>query len=315
MVEVNAVHWSKSKWLLDSKKMRTLVRLALVALISGCGSLVGSGALAPAATPVSASPVFLAACANGARPQTELDWAGLPPFVPTSSSMQCLLSAVAGPVSYSGGYDFAIQLADRRVLHLYERRGSPPVKEGTSPALRTGLRDVNGAKWIWTTLANGATILDTTSGEVYVALSLAGDESQVDTLVEIARSLRPVEAYPRPSARDICATLPTGANAYVVAAAFASSAASVVKWHETPSSPDGPRPVSQWRQHPATEPVAVCYLDGDFGLAKQPPPQPGSTATPLPNWNRVVYLVGADRRPVGVTFGWQDRIPIRDPGP
>ena len=79
--------------------------------------------------------------------------------------------------------------------------------------------------------------------------------------------------------------------------------------------PVGMRVVSTWRDHPATEPVAVCYLDGDFGPAKHPAPLPGSTATPVPNWDRVIYLVGADRRPIGVTFGWQDRIAIRDPGP
>ncbi len=184
--------------------------------------------------------------------------------------MQCLLNAVSGATSYDGGYDFAIQLADRRVLHLYERRGSRPVKEGAS---------------------------------------------QLDTLVEVASSLRPAETLRRASARDICASLPIGPTPYVVAAAFDSTAASVVKWHETPLSPGGPRPVSQWRDHPATERVAVCYLDGDFGSAKGPPPMAGNSATPLPNWNRVVYLVGADRRPIGVVFGWQDRIPIRDPGP
>ncbi|MDQ2914300.1 MAG: hypothetical protein M3T56_13710 [Chloroflexota bacterium] len=257
----------------------------------------------------------MAACASSARPQTELDWAGLPPLVPTSPSMQCLLNAVSGATSYDGGYDFAIQLADRRVLHLYERRGSRPVKEGASQSLRNGERDVNGVKWEWATLANGATILATTHDGVYTELSLPGDESQLDTLVEVASSLRPAETLRRASARDICASLPIGPTPYVVAAAFDSTAASVVKWHETPLSPGGPRPVSQWRDHPATERVAVCYLDGDFGSAKGPPPMAGNSATPLPNWNRVVYLVGADRRPIGVVFGWQDRIPIRDPGP
>ncbi len=291
------------------------MHLALVGLIAACGSHVESGAIGPAATPVPASPVFLTACPSGARPQTELDWAGLPPLVPTSPSLQCLLNAVSGASSYDGGYDFAIQLADRRVLHLYERRGSRPVKEGASQTLRAGQRDVNGTTWEWATLANGVTILDTTSGGVYTELALPGDESQVDTLVEVARSLRPVEAYPRPSARDICAALPVGANPLTVAAAFESSAGSVVTWHETPSSPDGPRAVSPWRDHPAAEPVAVCYVDGDFGAAKGGPRLPGSSATPLPNWNRVVYVVGVDRRPIGVVFGWQDRIPLRDPGP
>jgi hypothetical protein len=295
--------------------MRILLQIGLIAVVAACGSHVESGALSPAPGPVSASPVFLNACASGARPQAELDFAGLPPLVPTSPSLRCLLNAVSGATSYDGGYDFVIQLSDRRVLHIYERRGSRPVKDGTSPSLRMGDRDVNGTKWEWATLANGATMLATTSGGVYAELSLAGDDSQVDTLVEVARSLRPVEALPRPSARDICAALTVGPYPYVVAAAFASSAGSVVKWQETPLSPDGPRAVSQWRDHPATEPVAVCYLDGDFGSAKGGPPGYGTTSTPLANWNRVIYLVGAERRPIGVTYGWQDRIPIRDPGP
>jgi hypothetical protein len=290
--------------------MRIPLQIGLLALVAACGSNGDSGALAGS---VLASPVFLKACATDARPQSELDWAGLPPLVPTSPSMSCLLNATAGSTSYDGGYNFAVRLNDQRVLGIYERRGSRPVKDGARPPLQVGEREVNGVKWSLTTLAGGATILDATSGGVYTELSVTG--GSVDTLVEIASSLRPAEAFPRPSARDICAALPVGPTPYVVAGAFASSAGSVVKWHETPASPDGPRPISPWRDHPATERVALCYLDGDFGPAKQPAPLPGSSATPLPDWNRVVYLVGVDRRPIGVVFGWQDRIAIRDPGP
>jgi hypothetical protein len=289
------------------------MQIGLIALVAACGSQVESGAFAPAAGPASASPVFLQACASGARPQAELDWAGLPPLVPTSPSMSCLLNAVGGATTYDGGYNFVIRLNDQRVLGIYERRGSRPVKDGARPSIQIAEREVNGVKWSLTSLAGGAAILDATSGGVYTELSVTG--GSVDTLVEIAGSLRPVEAFPRPGARDICAALPVGPKPYVVAAAFASSAGSVVKWHETPMSPNGPRPVSEWRDHPANEQVALCYLDGDFGPAKQPAPVPGSSATPLPDWNRVVYLVGVDRRPIGVVFGWQDRIPIRDPGP
>jgi hypothetical protein len=294
--------------------MRIPLQIGLIALVAACGSHVESGALAPAAGPVPASPVFLDACASGPRPQTELDWAGLPPFVPTSSSMSCLLNAVSGETTYDGGYDFAIQLSDQRVLHLYERSGSPPVKAGVSPSLRTGEREVNGTKWTWATLANGVTILDATIGGVYTELALPGDESQLATLVDIAGSLRPAAAFRRPNAREICAGLRIGIDPYAVAAAFDSTAASVVKWEETPRSPDGPHAVSRWRAHAATEPVAVCYLDGDFGPSKISPPGAANRQA-LPNWDRVVYLVGVDRRPIGVIFGWQDRIPIRDPGP
>jgi len=295
--------------------MRIPLQIALIAFIGACGGHVESGGLAPTSNALPASPVYMKACPTGARPQSELDFAGLPPLVPTSSALRCLLNAVGGASMYDGGYNFVIQLTDGRVLQIYERRGSRPIKDGASASLRAGERDVNGAKWQWATLANGSTILDSTSSGVYVALSLSGDESQVDMLVEIARNLRPVEAVPRPSARDICAALPVSSNPVAVAAAFDSSAGSVVKWEETAPMPVGMRVLSGWRDHPAAEPVAVCYLDGDFGPAKHPAPLPDSTATPVANWNRVVYLVGADRRPMGVVFGWQDRIAIRDPGP
>jgi hypothetical protein len=294
--------------------MRILVQIGFVALITACGSFFDSGPLAPAAAPLSASPVFLQACAAGARPQTELDWAGLPPLVPTSPTMRCLLNAVGGS-TYDGGYNFVIQLTDGRVLQIYERRGGRPVKEGASQAVPAGSRELNGVQWTWAKLANGATILEATTSGVYVELSAGGNDSQIDMLAEIARSLRPVEAVPRPSAREICSALSIGPNPYVVAAAFDTHAASIVGWEETAPMPVGMRVVSTWRNHPATEPVAVCYLDGDFGAAKGPAPLPGSAATPLPNWDRVVYLVGAERRPIAVIFGWQDRIPIRDPGP
>jgi len=295
--------------------MRIALQIALVFLFMACGSRVESGALGPTSSPAPASPVYMKACATGARPQTELDFAGLPPLVPMSTALRCLLNAVGGGSSYDASYNFVIQLTDGRILQIYERRGSRPVKDGPSQSLRVGQRDVNGAKWQWATLANGSTILDSTSGGVYAELSLSGDESRVDMLVELARSLRPVEAIPRPGAREICAALPISPNPYAVAAAFDGSTASIVKWEETAPMPVGMRVVSTWRDHPAAEPVAVCYLDGDFGPAKHPAPLPGSAAPPVPDWNRVVYLVGVDRRPIGVTFGWQDRIAIRDPGP
>lgn len=292
------------------------MRIGLLAFVAACGSHVGSGvASAPAGDPASASPVFLAGCPSGARPQSELDSAGLPPLVPTSGLLRCLLSAVSAASSYDGSYSFAIELTDGRVLQGYERRVARPAKDGASPQLGTGQREVNGVKWEWAALTSRTTVLGATTGGVYVELALAGDVSQLDTLVEVARSLRPVEALPRPSAQDLCASLPIGSPSYALAAAFGSSAGSVVKWHETPLSPDGPRAISQWRDHQATEPVAVCYIDGYFGLAKGGPPGAGAAPTQLRNWERAVYLVGVDRRPIGVAFGWKDGIPIRDPGP
>src|SRR5256886_14400488 len=205
--------------------MRIALQIAVVAFFAACGGQVQSGGVAPTSNALSASPVYMNACSTGARPQTELDFAGLPPLVPTASALRCLLNATNGGSTYDGGYNFVVQLTDGRVLQIYERRGSRPVKEGGSQSLRTGERDVNGATWQWATLANGSTILDSTSGAVYVDLSLRGDESQVDTLVEVARSLRAAEAVSRPGARDICAGTPASPYPFVVAPAFDSSAA------------------------------------------------------------------------------------------
>src|SRR2546423_7239883 len=124
--------------------MRIPVAIALIVFIATCGSPMESGA-PPTSNPLLASPVYMRACSTGARPQTELDFAGLPPLVPTSSMLRCLLNATGGASTYDGGYNFVVQLTDGRVLQIYERRGSRPVKEGASQSLRTGERDVNGA--------------------------------------------------------------------------------------------------------------------------------------------------------------------------
>src|SRR2546429_8048522 len=125
--------------------MRIPLQIALIALSAACGSHVDSGA----AHPQPASPVYMKACSTGARRQSELDFAGLPPLVPTSSALRCLLNAVGGGSMYDGGYSFVIQLMGGRVLQIYERRGSRPVKDGASTPLRAGERDVNGAMWQW----------------------------------------------------------------------------------------------------------------------------------------------------------------------
>src|SRR5512133_3503012 len=108
--------------------MRIALSIALVFVSAACGSHVESGALGPTSSPVPASPVYMKACAMGARPQTELDFAGLPPLVPTSAALRCLLNATGGGSTYDAGYNFVIQLTDGRVLQIYERRGSRPVK-------------------------------------------------------------------------------------------------------------------------------------------------------------------------------------------
>ena len=291
--------------------MRVLAAATAI-LLAACGNGVGSSGPARSAA---AAGLFLPACAVGARPQSELHLAGIPPLVPTGPLVRCLLDASISGSAYDSGYDGSIQLVDGRELHLYERRGDRPVKAGASQTLRSGTRDVNGVTWTWSVLENGATTLETITRGVYVELDLPGDESQVDTLAATARDLVPVESLARPPARDICGALGVTLGAATVAAAFDSSAGAVTRWQEQPATADAPRlSGSPWRAHPPAEPVALCYLDGDFGPPKGPPPGAGATTTALPNWSRVVYLVGVDRRPIGLIFGWQDRIPIKDPG-
>lgn len=262
-----------------------------------------------------AGALFLPKCPTSARLQRELDFAGLPPLVPTSSKLRCLANASSGGSAYDAGSTHSVELADGRGLTIYGRRGSPPSKPGSpSQRLREGTRDIDGTIWTWAVLENGATILAATSRGVYVELAAAGDEAQVDLLAEIASTLRPVESFPRPSAREICSSLEVSSSPTTVAAAFDTTAAAIATWEETPEVPGGPYVVgSEWRRRPADEPVALCYLDGDFGPPRGPAPGPGASPRVLPNYDRVVYLVGVERRPQGRIFGWKDRIAIRDP--
>lgn len=303
-----------------TRRIRTTqARQAVLGLLIAGGLLACAppvpDATIPTASPASAA-IFLPRCSTSSRPQQELDFAGLPPLVPSGPPLRCLLFASVGGSAYESGYSAAIELADGRRLNLYERRGSLPDKAGPSQRLREGVRDVAGTAWSWSVLANGLTTLSTVTQGSYVELGLPGDEAQVDTLAAIAATLRAVESLPRPSAQEICASLDVSTLPVKVAGAFASSAASVARLVEAPPPPGGPQVVgSSWRAHPPSEPVAVCYLDGDLGPPRRPPPMPGTTHAPLPNWDRVVYLVGVDRHPIGWVYGWQHSIAIRDPGP
>src|SRR6266542_1000363 len=291
--------------------MARIAALALLSLLTlaGCDGLTA----APAARTAAPSALFLPRCASSVRPQAELDVAGLPPLVPADGVISCLLNASNGGPAFDAGYDASIALADGRVLHLHERRGGLPAKDGAPASLGEGQLRVGDTTWRWTILPGPTASLTNTMNRTYVELDLPGDETQLDALSAIAASLRPVESLARPPAREICATLRVSSGPSTVAAAFDSTADAVARWQETPQRPDGPyETMSAWRQHPPAEPVAVCYLDGDFGPAKHPPLLSG--ATEPPNWSRVVYLVGVNRQPIGFAFGWRDRIPIVDPG-
>jgi len=297
--------------------MRFAALVLMAGLAVGCGTHADSGVLAGGATAI-ARPVLMAACPNGARPQSELDHAGLPPLVPTGPILLCLRNATSGGSAYDSGYDDVIQLLDGRDLHVYERRGAKPVKAGAVEALRLGAREIGGETWTWSVLENGTTMLDAITHGVYVELDLRGDETQVDTLVEVAKSLRPVESLPRPTATEICGALRLSATTSTVLASFASSAKSVAVWQETPERPDGPHVVgSSWRAHPPDEPVAVCYLEGSFGAPGGPPGAGGppglSTYIPWQN-DRLVALVGVDRRPITWRIGDHANLTITNPG-
>lgn len=174
--------------------MRIPLQIGLIALVAACGSHVESGALAPAARLC----VGVARVPQGLRDgRAAADRArlGRPAAAGADVAVDELPSQRhRGATSYDSGYNFAIRLSDQRVLGIYERRGSRPVKEGARPPIQTGERDVNGVKWSLTTLAGGATTLDATSGGVYTELSVTG--GSVDTLVEIAGTLRPSRPSP-----------------------------------------------------------------------------------------------------------------------
>jgi hypothetical protein len=296
---------------------------AALVLVAACGPAVVAPASSTTSPARSAATLFLPRCPSSVRPQSELDFAGLPPLVPSGPPLKCLLNASNGGTPYDSPYDASIELDGGRVLHLYERRGGLPQKSAVPQSTQVqGLRTVGGASWTWTILSGPTASLTTVLSGIYVELDLPGDQAELDALAAVASGLRPVSALPRPSAREICAALRVSINPITVAAAFDSTAAAVARWQETPEPTAGPLVTagphvvsSPWRDHPADEPVAVCYLDGDFGTPKGGPPGPGTSATSMPNWSRVVYLVGVNRYPIGSIYGWVDRIAIHDPAP
>ena len=224
------------------------------------------------------------------------------------------MNAQAGGSAYDTSYDYWLKTDRDAMVHLYEYRGARPTKPGPSQEITSGERVIQGARWTWSALANGAVILATVTGGTYVELSTRGDERDIDVLVAVARDLRPLGSFPRPSAHELCSTIVHGPGPITVAAAFDSTAGAVAAWEETPHLPDGPTITrSGWRDHPSSEPVAVCYLDGDFGPPRGPS-SPDVSASPRPDYDRLVYLIGIDRHPIPVVFGWRDRIDIVDPG-
>src|SRR2546423_14246131 len=105
--------------------MRIPVAIALIVFIATCGSPMESD-VPPTSHPQPASPVYMKACSTGARPQTELDFAGLPPLVPTSSALRCLLNAVSGGAARDGGGQLIGPRSRGRGAPSHQRRGAAP---------------------------------------------------------------------------------------------------------------------------------------------------------------------------------------------
>lgn len=138
-----------------------------------------------AATPI-------ARCADG-RPQSEIDFAGRMLWEPTASEISCVLNAtVSGP-----GANRAYRLTDGRVLNMYERVETLPVKPSVAP-VATGSADVNGATWSWSTLPAGPrqTLLlqGSLAGAPHIELymELSDQTADLRLLRSIAASLRQV---------------------------------------------------------------------------------------------------------------------------
>jgi hypothetical protein len=140
----------------------------------------------------------IARCSDG-RPQSEIDFAGRMLWEPTATEISCVLNAtVSGP-----GANRAYRLTDGRVLNLYERVETVPVKPTVAP-VATGSVDVNGATWSWSTLPAGVgqTLLlqGSLAGAPYIELSMALSDQAADLrlLRSIAASLREVATSTRP---------------------------------------------------------------------------------------------------------------------
>ncbi len=139
----------------------------------------------PAVTPI-------ARCSDG-RPQSEIDFAGRMLWEPTTTEIICVLNAtVSGP-----GASRAYRLTDGRVLNMYERVETLPVKPTVAP-VATGSAEVNGAAWSWSTLPAGPRqrllLQGSLAGAPYIELSMELSDQAADLrlLRSIAASLRQV---------------------------------------------------------------------------------------------------------------------------
>ena len=89
-----------------------------------------------------------------------------------------------------------------------------------------------------------------------------------------------------------------------VVAGYSSTAGAVARWQEHPRwGGTGYVGRSSFRDDPAGEPVAVCYVDGSFAAwGRYPPPLPGSSPA-APAFDRVVVLIPQSGQPIVDTAG------------
>lgn len=132
----------------------------------------------------------IARCSDG-RPQSEIDFAGRMLWEPAATEITCVLNAtVSGP-----GANRTYRLTDGRVLNMYERVETLPVKPSVAP-IAAGTAEVNGATWSWSTLTAGPrqTLLlqGSLAGAPYIELSMDLSDQVADMrlLRSIAASLR-----------------------------------------------------------------------------------------------------------------------------
>ena len=141
----------------------------------------------------------IARCSDG-RPQSEIDFAGRMLWEPTANEIRCVLNAtVSGP-----GANRAYRLTDGRVIGIYERVETLPVKPTVAP-VATGTAEVNGVTWSWSTLPAGPrqTLLlqGSLAGapDIELSMELSDQAADLRLLRSIAASLRQVAPSTAPS--------------------------------------------------------------------------------------------------------------------
>lgn len=116
------------------------------------------------------------------------------------------------------------------------------------------------------------------------------------------------ESAPRdvmePKAAERCATAAAAFSNGAVVAAFEVTAEEVASWQERKHQMVNP-PIRD--QLSPSAPVAVCYFDGEFGPARAP------AGFDVPDYDRIVVLIGPDGKPQLYVSAHRNSFPIEDP--